>query len=260
MKRSPEEVTELRRKVDELGWFHTIDLGSGIKTPGFYDPSKNLDRMGIPRNLEGLTVLDVGAWDGFYSFEAKRRGAERVLATDRFAWEVGGTKQGFELAREALGLEVEDRTLDVLDISAEEIGQFDVVFFLGVLYHLRDPMLGLERVAEVTRRLLILETHVDLLWTRRPAAAFYPFDELEKDVTNWWGPNALATVAMLEAVGFQRVQIYSRGRRRDSLLYRTARGAVLPYRAARALKEWQKQRTPIMQSLQRRRMVFHAWK
>ena len=75
-----------------------------------------------------------------------------------------------------------------MDISAERLGTFDVVLFLGVLYHLRHPLLALERVFSVTKDLLILETHVDMLSTRRSALAFYPGRELEGDMSNWWGP------------------------------------------------------------------------
>jgi len=104
----------------------------------------------MPENLAGKTVLDVGAWDGFFSFESERRRAERVLATDSFCWSgEGGTKAGFELARKVLNSKVEDVEMDVLDLSPENIGTFDIVLFLGVLYHMRRPLLALERPGEV---------------------------------------------------------------------------------------------------------------
>lgn len=85
--------------------------------------------------------------------------------------------------------------MDVYDLSPEKVGVFDVVLFLGVLYHLSHPLLGLERVASVTGDLLIPETHVDLLDHRRPAMAFYPGGKLGGDVTNWWGPTARPCLA-----------------------------------------------------------------
>ena len=103
-----------------------------------------------------------------------------------------GTKAGFQLAREALNSRVEDVDIDVMDLSPERVGTFDIVLFLGVLYHLKHPLLALERVASVTRQLLILETVVDMVGIRRPAAAFYPATELSGDPTNWWGPNVPA--------------------------------------------------------------------
>jgi tRNA (mo5U34)-methyltransferase len=207
-------VDELRRRVDSLEWFHTIDLGHGVVTPGRDCSAARLAHIGLPEDLTGKTVLDVGAWDGFFSFEAERRGAARVLAVDSFSWggDGWGTRAGFDLARNVLRSKVECRSVDVLDLSPESVGAFDVVLFLGVLYHMRHPLLALERVASVTGELLVLETHVDLLGHRGPAAAFYPGDELNRDCSNWWGPNPSAVVGMLHAVGFERVEIVHKAR------------------------------------------------
>jgi tRNA (mo5U34)-methyltransferase len=166
--------------------------------------------LDLPASLADKTVLDIGAWDGFFSFEAERRGASRVVAMDYHCWrqaEGHPSKAGFELARRALGSTVEDVTLDVMELSAERTGIFDVVLFLGVLYHLRNPLLALERVFSVTSDLLVLETHVTRLGTRRPAMVFYPGDELGGDPTNWWGPNEPAVLAMLRDVGFRDVRV-----------------------------------------------------
>jgi tRNA (mo5U34)-methyltransferase len=207
-----------------------------------------LPNLGLPERLDGKTVLDVGAWDGFFSFEAERRGAARVLATDSFAWrgDGWGSKAGFDLAREALHSKVEDVTIDVLELSPDRIGVFDVVLCLGVLYHMRHPMLAMERVFSVTGDQLILETHVDLLTLPRPAIALYPHGELDGDPTSWCGPNPAAVEAMLEAVGFRRVKLVSR----YSLL-RTVTGGVL----TRIRKGNQ-----ALVTLERSRMVFHAWR
>src|SRR3954462_4571504 len=95
----------LQSQADALRWYHTIDLGQGVVTKGIDATPVRLDRIDLPASLEGLTVLDIGAWDGFFSFEAERRGASRVLATDYYSWHGSGwgTKAGFELARRALG-------------------------------------------------------------------------------------------------------------------------------------------------------------
>jgi len=162
----------------------------------------------LPQRLDGLSVLDVGAWDGYFSFEAERRGAARVLATDYFSWKGPGwgSKEGFEFARTVLGSCVEDLDIDVPDISPATTGQFDIVLFLGVLYHLKEPFSALERMAAVTKKLLIVETVVDLLNVGRPAMAFYPTTELNGDPTNWWAPNLACLTQMLRACGFPRVQ------------------------------------------------------
>src|SRR5262249_49722593 len=155
------------------------------------------------------TFLDVGAWDGAFSFAAERRGAKRVLATDWFIWkDMGwGSKQGFETARRALRSNVEDLTINVYDLSPEKIGKWDVVLFAGVLYHLQNPFLALQRVASVTSELLVLETAIDYRFCRRPAIAFYPTSELNDDPTNWCAPNLPALKAMLSACGFKDIRV-----------------------------------------------------
>lgn len=200
---------ELRRRVQAIRWYHTMDLGHGIVTPGCDNTFRQMRRLGLPADLRGKTVLDVGAWDGAYSFEAERRGASRVLATDHFCWSGPGwgTKAGFELAREALGSRVEDLDIDVPDLSPETVGRFDIVLFPGVLYHLQDPLGALRRLASITRERLIVETVVDLIYLRRPAVALYPGSELSDDPTNWCGPNPAAVVAMLRCAGFREVRI-----------------------------------------------------
>jgi tRNA (mo5U34)-methyltransferase len=201
-------IEDLASRAAALRWYHTIDLGGGIVTRGVDDTPVRLARLGLPDSLAGRTVLDIGAWDGFFSFEAERRGASRVVAADYYSWHGGGwgTKDAFRLARAARASKVEDQDIDVMDLSPERLGTFDVVLFLGVLYHLRHPLLALERVASVTRDLLILETVVDMVGIARPAVAFYPDRELNRDPTNWWGPNVPAVEGMLRAVGFARVR------------------------------------------------------
>jgi tRNA (mo5U34)-methyltransferase len=203
----------LKTEVAKIpAWHHSIDLGCGVITPGggqTFSP-RSEQRIGLPENLAGMTVLDVGAWDGFYSFASEKRGAKRVLATDSFVWQspMFG-KGGFELARTVLNSQVEDMEIDVLELSPEKVGVFDLVLFLGVLYHMRHPLLALDRVFSVTGKQLILETHVDMLDCQRPALAFYPRAELNNDPTNWFGPNALAVQGMLESAGFRDIKIVS---------------------------------------------------
>ena len=93
-----------------------------------------------------------------------------------------------------------------MDISPENIGVFDYVLFLGVLYHLRHPLLALEKVSSVTRDQFVLETHVELIGGKRPVMAFYPGDEVNNDPTNWWGPNPSAIKSMLQDVGFSKIK------------------------------------------------------
>ena len=188
-----------------------MELRPGLWTPGSMDAAKRLPGLGIPDDLSGRTVLDIGAWDGFFSFEAERRGARDVVALDSYAWDGSrwGNKACFDLARSTLGSAVRDVQMPLLDLSPTTVGVFDVVLFLNVLYHVRHPLLALEKIFAVTGDLLILETHVDLLDTARPAMVFYPGSEFANDPTNWWGPNTAMVEAMLHDVGFTEVTLYS---------------------------------------------------
>jgi tRNA (mo5U34)-methyltransferase len=244
---------DLQARVDGIRWWHSIDLGHGIVTKGVDSAqTQRLARLRLPADLSGRSVLDIGAWDGFFSFEAERRGASRVVASDFYSWHgtgwgTGQGKAGFQLAREALRSRVEDVDVDVLDLSPARLGTFDVVFFLGVLYHLPNPLLALERVASVATDFLVLETVVDMVGFGRPAAAFYPGRELNGDPTNWWGPNEAAVHGMLRSAGFTRVETVT-----------PARSAA--YRAARAVYHRLQGKNELALAFRQDRAVFHAFK
>lgn len=205
----PAAHLQLKAQVDAIRWWHRIDLGHGITTPGVDRTEVKMRQVGLPDTLKGLSVLDIGAWDGAFSFEAERRGAARVVAVDQPVWNnPHWGKAGFELARAVLESKVEDIEATIDEIDDTTVPVSDVVLFLGVLYHLRNPFDALERVASVTGRHLILETGTDMLWHRRPAAAFYPGSELAQDASNWWGMNPAAVVAMLKTCGFEHVRVH----------------------------------------------------
>jgi tRNA (mo5U34)-methyltransferase len=236
----------LAEEVARIRWFHSIDLGHGLVTNGVIDVARSLRQYQLPADLTGKTFLDVGAWDGAFSFAAERRGAKRVLATDWFIWkDMGwGSKQGFETARRALRSNVEDLTINVYDLSPEKLGKWDVVLFAGVLYHLQNPFLALQRVASVTSELLVLETAIDYRFCRRPAIAFYPNRELNDDPTNWCAPNLPALKAMLSSCGFKDIRIVHK----TSLL-----GQL------RSTVEWAvKKRVSPLATIQQGRVVVHA--
>jgi len=242
------DLETLKREVSKIKWYHTIDLGNGIITDG---KSKNyviLKNIKLDDDLIGKTVLDIGAWDGFFSFEAERRGAKRVLAVDSYSWDGRGwgSKAGFNLVKKVFNSKVEDMEIEVLDISPEKTGIFDMVLFLGVLYHMIHPLLALEKVASVTKEKLILETAVDMLGTKRPAMAFYPKNENKKDPTNWYGPNPHAVVAMLEHVGFKKVEMIFQ--------------QPLISRIGEAILNKKNTSYPFLDRMKMTRAIFHAWK
>jgi len=240
---------ELRAEVAKIRWWHSIDLGQGIVTPGRTNLPDKIQYIGLPPDLTGRTVLDVGAWDGLLSFEAERRNASRVVAVDSFCWNGPGwgTKAGFDLARRVLNSRVEDRELEVVDLSPETVGVFDLVLFLGVLYHLVDPLRALQAIYSVTGSQLIIETHTDLATCPYPAMRFYPSGQLSGDPTSFWGPNVAAVDAMLRWVGFRRVERVAMRQVPPKPL--TGKHLVNPRRWLHRLRRFE----PTM-------VVFHAWK
>jgi len=193
----------IQKEIADINWFHRIDLGNGIVTPGRDDSESKLQQLGISASLTGKTVLDIGAWDGFFSFTAEKRGAKKVIAVDI------PIQKGFKVAKQILVSQVIPVEINVLNIGPENIGTFDLVLCLGVLYHLKHPLMALERIFSVTADQLILETYVDMLDCDRPAMAFYPGTELNNDPSNWCGPNPAMVIAMLKTVGFRKAEIYS---------------------------------------------------
>jgi tRNA (mo5U34)-methyltransferase len=201
---------ELVRKINSYPWHHQIDFGNGILSPGNtkIEVLRAQGEIYFRDQLWGKTVLDIGCWDGFNSFEAKRRGASRVLATDHFAWSdrCWGKREAFELARAHLAPDVEVMDIDLPDLTSEGVGRFDLVLFCGVFYHLRHPFFILERISQLVNRIIVVETHLDALNETRPAMIFYPGPELANDPTNWWGPNPPCVMAMLRDLGFSPVK------------------------------------------------------
>jgi tRNA (mo5U34)-methyltransferase len=201
----------LQSRIDKLYWHHSIDLGGGVVTPGgksqtvcATESSLIFDRI----DLAGRSLIDIGAWSGYFSFESKRRGAARVLATDSHCWthpHIRG-REGFDIACEALGADLEAREIDAADMSKDTVGEFDVVLYLGVFYHRYDAIEVLTKVARLAKQVLVLETHLDLREIDTPAMAFYPGAELNNDPTNWWGPNEHCIKALLLGLGFSEVE------------------------------------------------------
>ena len=149
-------IAEWNRRFVEGGWWHSFELPDGTRIQGvseLHAQKMRIAQFPIPKDLAGKRVLDVGAWDGWFSFEMERRGAE-VLAIDRF------DNPRFHEIRAILGSRVEYRQLDVYEVSPRTVGYFDIVLFMGVFYHLKHPLLGLERVCSVCRDMAAVESFV----------------------------------------------------------------------------------------------------
>ena len=210
------EQADLREQVASVRWLHSIDLGHGIITPGEDPHHRREAYMAIPERLDGLRVLDIGTWDGYFAFLAERRGASEVVAID--VWQPWGSgslsglhsnRAAFDIAHRALGSKVIPIEMSVYDLRQDRnyfidrfLARFDLVFFFGVLYHLKHPLLALEKIRAICPRgLLILETHLDFLHIKRPVSAWYPNAEAVDD-TNWNGPNPACVEAWLRTAGF----------------------------------------------------------
>jgi tRNA (mo5U34)-methyltransferase len=186
-------------------WFHSIEIAPGIVTPG-RATHRVLERLGLPADLTGKSVLDVGCSDGFFSFECERRGASRVVAFDDWSAPYVAGPTGFHTAHRLLRSKVEYHSLDLQTLDPDALGEFDIVLCLGVLYHLRHPFLGMEHLARLTRGALYLETEVTESVINTPSMLFVEGMFRGRDFSTWWVPSIACVQAMARAAGFQRAQ------------------------------------------------------
>ncbi|MBV8809180.1 MAG: methyltransferase domain-containing protein, partial [Acidobacteriaceae bacterium] len=140
-----QEWLRLRIK-EEPYWFQRIELPGGLQTPGWSDPKvEKLPYFGLPEKTTGMRVLDIGHAEGFFSFEAEKRGATEVIAIDNYPPMI----RKFEICRAALESRVHSYLTSVYDLDPKTFGTFDLVMFYGVLYHLRHPILALQHIHSV---------------------------------------------------------------------------------------------------------------
>ena len=215
--------SDLQERIDALApWFHNINLGGVWTAPDHFlgdYPGAKFRRFegGLP-DVSGRTVLDIGCNAGFYSIEMKRRGARRVLGIDNDERYLAQAR----LASQSLGYEdLEFAKVDVYDVGA--IGErFDLVIFMGVLYHLRHPLLALDLIREhVADDILLFQSmqrgskHVlplqndyefkesDIFFESGFPKLHFVEQKYSDDWTNWWVPNRACTEAMLRSAGFK---------------------------------------------------------
>jgi len=233
----------LQEKIDAVPyWYHKIELPDGTVTPGWSPLSA--ERYCIPEDMTGLRVLDIGAWDGYWTWEALKRGAAEVVAIDDFSDTCGMSDAErsakwatFDICREAFGFstvglpqigkdcwinpegqQVQRIEMSVYDVAS--LGLFDVVFCFGTLYHLKHPLLALEQISEVCKGSIYIETAsldefspyqggVGHGFNRgQGVMEFYPRDEYGGNESNWWAPTLQCLGLMLHSVGFKGINAW----------------------------------------------------
>ena len=200
-------------------WYHTLELGPGIVTPGVFDLRPVLGKLPWP-DVEGKRCLDVGTFDGFWAFELERRGADEVVAIDvlepaEFDWpadsepeaiEIIGARKGkglgFEIAREVFGSSVKRLERSVYDLTEDDAGRFDFIYLGSLLVHLRDPVRALTRLRAVCDGSLLVVDGIDL-----PLSLAFPRQPIARlDGRGrpwWWWANSAGLARMVEAAGFE---------------------------------------------------------
>ncbi|MEO8596257.1 MAG: DUF1698 domain-containing protein [Candidatus Solibacter sp.] len=204
----PRRGKDFSRELSEKGWYHSFELPDGTSIEGYNKVGwlhTRYDRFPIPGDLTGKRVLDIGAWDGWFSFEAERHGAA-VTSIDCVEL------ANFLEIRRRLGSQVDYLIHDFYELPEAGLGVFDYVFCLGILYHLKHPLLALEIVCALTTDTAVVETFVidpDTWQEHReqvPVMEFYETDELGNQLDNWIGPSVSCLMAMCRAAGFARVE------------------------------------------------------
>ncbi|NJD38914.1 MAG: DUF1698 domain-containing protein [Geobacter sp.] len=208
-------------------WYHKIHLPGGVVTPGWAPLVPEAYR--IPRDLHGKRVLDVGAWDGYWTFEALRRGACQVVAIDDFSDFLGTLQKNdrsawdtFDTCRGMLGYaehQCPRFDISVYDAVPSLFGQFDVIFFFGTLYHLRHPLLALDRLADLCKpggAIFVESAILDDFSPYRNGLGggypgdqmvmeFYPESEYSQNDSNWWVPTLACLAHMVRSAGFEQI-------------------------------------------------------
>jgi tRNA (mo5U34)-methyltransferase len=193
------DAAEIRKLVAQVPhWHHRFHIAEGVETPGSYDPNDILERLGLPDDLSGLRALDVGPSDGFFSMHLARRGAS-VTSVDYRAKDA----HGFGTMERITGLNFDYHQMNVYDISREQLGGFDIVLFLGVLYHLPDMVRAFDILRHVCDGRIFVETEYEPdLAPGIAVARYYEASSLANDHTNFWAPNRECVAAMLRDTGF----------------------------------------------------------
>ena len=207
---------DLRARAESIGWYHTFDLGDGVVTRAFFDLRDVVKKLPFPESMAGMRCIDLASSSGFFAFEMARRGGDVISldldddtqrdpqGTRVHSTPAGVSRRGFEIVRDALGLDVERVSMNLYDVSPESLGTFDFVFMGNVLLHLSDPGRALKGARSITAgQFLSFETISMTLSLTRPRTACAALSE--EDGARWWTPNAKGHRRLLRAANFEIV-------------------------------------------------------
>ena len=213
-------VGTVSQRAQELNWYHTLDLGDGVVTKGYVDTRSCADSVLLPASLAGKRCLDVGTQNGFWAFELERRGAASVTAidlakaidadwpprtlldpdSDELRDDRQPSRMAFELAKEALGSNVEWKGINVYDLDPDTMGTFDFVFMGSLLLHLRDPVRALDRIRRVcTGEAVFFDT---ITFLESVTFRKTPRARLHGNRVWWWTPNKSGLHQMITSAGW----------------------------------------------------------
>jgi len=279
---------DLERMVSDAGyWFHSIDLGQGVVTPGrkkLEDLTNYVELMKLP-DVRGKSVLDIGTYDGWFAFHCERMGAARVVALDHYVWELDtvtldamwkeanarGTafeyqvddyrhlarlpgKRPFDTAHRVLNSQVEAVHSDFMTMDTSALGTFEVVLYLGVLYHEQHPLEAMRRLASVTAEggVCIIHTNTVVVpgYEDTALCEVLTGSQFHNDPSNWWLVSKKALFDMCEMAGFKRIELVATSAQRVQRL---------------SVRERLRLRTRIKlafgkQAITHPDIIIHAWK
>ena len=181
-------------------WYHTFEIFPGVVTPGVYEPSGMLAQLGLPNDLRGQRILEIGPADGYFTKQLAMRGGQ-VTAYDYAAKD----HYGFAVMEELHGTPFEFVQGTIYEIDRFNFAPFDIVLCMGVLYHLPDMIRAVHLLRKICKTQLIVETVVGLDLGDEPTARYFPAASFNNDFTNFWAPNMACVQAMLTDVGFEVV-------------------------------------------------------
>ena len=213
----------LKSEIAKYRWYQSIELAPGIVTPGETGEAtqNKLDMMQLPDNLEGMSVLEIGCNEGFFIFEAERRGAAKAVAIDKGK----AARDKFNFVKKTIGSAVEFHDLDLFDIDPQEWGRFDLVFFLAVLHHVEYPFLAIDRVSALTGGMAIFEFVEAVPDQHKEMSALVR--QLSKKGHLHWLPTRRLTLELLKRAGFTQIQVLGTHRARRGKDYRGIPGFSL---------------------------------